>query len=1050
VSASAFSFEHFYHGQLFQGGRLQGDYRLLASSSGIKSDHVAQALLEAPIPPLEGKGAWALVRGVNIPFLLVQSQPGMRHYIFITVDALRALGGNLKAMLAMVEPQIRTFETTGNSIPTIKMPNLGFPSTGAQENAMLDLMTATRDRPDVIEALLAAIIHGVQIVVQGAPPELEKRVAFVEGLLALLPPPARFGVTFTTNSTSDTQLDAQICFYGDDDVPPENTLSYQWGARSVGGKAVEDEYARFIKSQLRLDTGLVIDQTTALTPVAGWRIRSGASLAEALKYGSYRLKIDNAVLNHQPVEADEVAKILGEDPTLSDELRVAYIRHLLAFALALDESANTDLLAVIARGQPDLERAILNEMNAALHEGKAGAIYHRVMRWRSRPNGFRGMYWEEIAQNAAVAYAEMLAQGGDPDALSQFMNELREVMNPVEITAIAPRLIEVMLPLAAQHRQLAETVFVLAATSMPTERWQRIVMARPLLAQLPAGVAQLMAYISQHDHNTPPPGLLAQVISDFEPQWRPLLFIRLTELIILAGRFDLLDPPALEGLAEAAATPWATAHDVTLRWIVRNLDGEDVIQTLNPGCRLPLLQILLARRAYSDLANDLLLQGRLFYPADKQMQFGQMVYSLIAESDLPVQEIAPALTVLAEKGVKPLPLAMAHFGALHRHRWSNALEKVAADVSWLVFNNRLIAESMSPELIIELLGYHIQKQDANLALRVASLLPVAAARRGEDGISIMIQMYRMMNRNEEGGQAALDGLRRYIRRCSDSFVPHALVRLGRELGEPVQRALEATVTLYQIMGGEDIGDYAYSVHTASEFLYDTFQPYMDKNNMPSINSLISDLSSLSGGLSNDERRALSEAILEFGRLLSALAIQHRQVHPREQDEHIEGLLTGKGTASTVFDVFRVMGGYFSRARRLSIRAERGGSQHPLSDRAAHVLLREIEQINRLLKTALRAIPSDRRIHLSAAALQEEIESLWGDISLHERRTLVRDLAIDLQRIPEITLMITERADVKVLQDDSGIGRKLESANRRPENALEFYRFVHGYFKARTR
>ena len=110
MSASAFTFEHFYHGQLLEGGRLQGDYRLLASSPGVKSDHVAEALLEARIPPLEGKGAWALVRGVNIPFLLVQSQPGMRHYIFITVDALRAFGGNLKAMMVLVEPQIKTFD----------------------------------------------------------------------------------------------------------------------------------------------------------------------------------------------------------------------------------------------------------------------------------------------------------------------------------------------------------------------------------------------------------------------------------------------------------------------------------------------------------------------------------------------------------------------------------------------------------------------------------------------------------------------------------------------------------------------------------------------------------------------------------------------------------------------------------------------------------------------------------------------------------------------------------------------------------------------------
>lgn len=1050
MSAATFSFEHFYYGQLLQGSSLQGESRLLAASPGIRPEHVTEALAVASIPPLEGIGAWALVRGDTIPFLLVQSQPGIRHYILITVDALRALGGNLKKLLVLAEPKIRTFTTTGHSLPRLTLPNPGFPSPGAQETAMLDLMTATRDRLDVIEALLSAIIHGVQISICGAPPELEKRMAFVEGLLALLPPPARFGVTFTTNMHSTLRVDAQICFYGDGDTPPDNTLIYQWGERGVTGVKPEDEYARFIRSQLRLDTGLVIEQTTALTPVAGWRIRSGAPLAEALKYASYRLTLDNALINHQPVGAQEAARVLAEDPTLTDDLRVAYIHHLLAFALALDEDENSDLLAVVARGQPDLERAILNEMSAALAEDKADRIYRRVMRWRSQRDGFRGMYWEELARRAAITLAESLARAGNADALSSFLNELREAMNPVELTAIAPRLIEITLPLSTQHRDLAQTVFVLAATSLPTERWQRLISARSLLTQLPVGVGQLMTYISRQNRGEPPPGLIAQVVSDFAAQWRPLLFIRIIELVLLAERFDLLDPPAMQGLAEAAATPWGDAYDTTLRWIARNLSNEEVLKALKPACRPALLQMLLARRAFAELANELLQQGRLFYPGEKQLQFAQMVYTLFAESPLPVEDIQAALKILGEKGVKPLPLAMAHFGALHRSEWAAALEEAAAAVTWLVTNNRLIAESLSPDLLLELLNYHIRRGDPAMATRVANLIPAAAARRGEPGIPTMIQMYRAMNWSDEGRQAALDNLRRYVRRLSDTFVPHVLVRLERELGEPVRQSLDATVTLYRMMGGEDIGDYAYTLHTASEFMYDTALTYMEKNNVPSVVALTSDLDSLSGGLSNEERQALSNAMLEFGRLISAMALQHRQARPRENDQLIEGLLAGKGTASTVFDVFRVMGGYFARSRRLSLKPERTINQHPLGDRAAHVLLREIEQMNRLFRTALRAIPSDKRFAVSAAALQAEIESLWGDISLHERRNLVRDLAIDLQRIPDLALLVTERADLKVLQDDSGLARKLDSASRKPENVMEFYRFVHGYFKARVR
>ena len=164
------------------------------------------------------------------------------------------------------------------------------------------------------------------------------------------------------------------------------------------------------------------------------------------------------------------------------------------------------------------------------------------------------------------------------------------------------------------------------------------------------------------------------------------------------------------------------------------------------------------------------------------------------------------------------------------------------------------------------------------------------------------------------------------------------------------------------------------------------------------------------------------------------------------------LIDGKGSASTIFDIFRVMGGYFARGRRLSARTDKVSGNHPLADRSAPVLMREVNQIARLLKNALRTFPPNTpRIAITAEAIIGELESLWSDIALHERRTLVRDLAIDLQRIAELTLMMTERVDVKGLQDSSnGLTRKIDANRHRPENAMEFYRFVYGYFHSRVK
>ncbi|MEP7291018.1 MAG: hypothetical protein ABI835_04510 [Chloroflexota bacterium] len=1053
LSQTTYALEHFYYGQLFYQGKPQGDLRLLASSLNVKTSHVEEATQEASIPPMSGvaNGSWALVRGRSIPFVLVQAQIGirgqaMRHIVLVPVDVLRLLGGNLKALMKLVETQMPVYEQVGTTIPLLQLAQAGLPNGAAQETAMLALMTATRDKLDVIEALLAAIIQGVQIIVKGAPADLEQRVAFVEGLLVLLPPPARFGVTFATHTLPSTHVDAQIRFFSDDPAPP-NTLVYQWDEARVEGRIVEDEYSRFIRSQLRLDTALVIEQTTALTAVAAWRIKRGDSLAEALKYGAWRIKIDSAITNNQPVEATEAAKVLAEDPTLSDSLRAAYVRHLLAFALVLDEIEHADKLAVVVRGQPDLERVILQQMSEALDAGKADRVYRTLARWLSNPLGFNGMYWVELTQRAALGYAEFLAKTEQIETLNAFLRHVRRNSSNIETAPIIPRLIEIALPLAVLSPPLAENVFVLAAGSLPAPRWQRFIALKPLLGRLPMSLTHLNSILTSKD--PAPPDLLAQVAGEFGEEWEPLLIIRLTEVALLVGRRDLVDEPALISLVAASQSSFGKSYDPLLRWIVRNLSDDEVLVKFGVTGARYLLQILLARGGFEELATELMHQGRLLYPSDKQLNYAAMARTLFLETPIPIEQTPEALKLLSTKQLKPLPLAMAYFGALEQHGWASSLEDVAGELTTLVFSNRLIIEAIQLDLITQLLQHHIQRRDTNYTMRVASLVPAAAARRGEEGLTSLIEMHRALDWDDAVREAAVEALRRFVRRCSDNFAPRAITKFRDELGEEIGLILEATHAVRRLMGGEDLADYAYSLHTVAQFLYDTGLTYVDKNNLPTVPALLSDLDSLNGGLNDAERRVITNALLDIIRVSGTLSDQHRKARPREIDAEIDALLRGEGTARTVLDILRVMGGYFARGRRTTSRTDRLATNHPLADRSAPILMRELQQISRLLKAAMRAFLSDSAISIDAAAIQGEMESLWGDIALYERRMLVRDLAIDLERIPELTLMITEKVDAKALLD-SGISKKLDSNKQRPENTLSFYRFMYGYFHARIR
>ncbi|NDJ63017.1 MAG: hypothetical protein GYB67_17995 [Chloroflexi bacterium] len=1056
MSTAGYALEHFYYGQPLANGQPQGDLQLLASSAGVTQEHVREAMQIGRVPPLAGHpdGSWALLRGRSQPFLLVQAQrnaagQGMRHVIFVPVDVLRLLSGNIKALAALVETDMPTLPEPGTAVDLLVMPSGSAPATEDQEDALLALMNATRDRFDVIEGLLAALIGGKPIVITQAPPQMRERLGLVEGLLALLPPPARFGVTFATHATAATQIDVQIRFMGEDEALPANALHYVWGARDLSGQAPHSEYSRFIKSQLRLDITLVVERTATLAPIAAWRIKQGDALSEALGYASRRLRVDDALSNNQPVDAPEVAKILTNDTTLSDDLRAIYVQHLLAFALALDEMEHADLLAVVVRGQPDMERVIIRQMSAELDRGKAERVYHTLTRWLLNPLGFNGMLWIDLFHRAALEYAEILVQAGDEARLTQLLDQLRENYLELQTNTIFPQLIRISMPLGTRSPELAQMLFVLAASTLPTNRWQQFVNLPHLAAHLSADTQRLLKHLSAFDPSAPPFGLLNHAAASFGETWQPLMLIRLAEVAALATRYDLFDMDSLPALAAAAATDWGARYDQTLRWIVRNFYSDNLLTSLGAKSASYLAQILLARRAYAELTDQLLRQRRLLYAAEnKQLAFAAMIRRVFAETPLPVAEVPAALQALEAGGIKPLALILAHTGALESHKWSAALDDVATHLVTLLGQQRMVIEVLRPDVLTDLVKYYVERRDTAAAVRVANLIAVPAARRGESGIAPLVDLYRVLDWDEPSRAAGIDALRYFVRHCSEPVAARGVARFGNDLGPAVREKLEATFVLRRLLGG-DLTEHADVLHVAAGLLYDFGSAYVDRSNVPTIQLLVGDLHSLNGGLDDSERVALADEFLELGRSVNALASQHRRAHPRENNQRITGLLGGQGEVSSVLDIFWVMGGYFAQGQRAIPRVERPVEPHPMGGRAAPLLLQDLQAINALFKAALRALVAIERVSLSAATIQQEIESQWGAIDLQARRALVRDLAVDLQRIPEMILISTDKADDKALQDTSSLARRLDKNMQRPENVLDLCRFVYGYFKTRV-
>jgi hypothetical protein len=1056
ASSVTYLLEHFYYGQIVRNGAPEGDLQLLAESKGITPEQIAEAVKLALMPPVPDAptGSWALIRGRSaVQFMLVQSAIGemgqsMLHYILCPVDSLRGMGGNLRALLKLTQEKFPTYDQPGGPLSPLAFAQPEFPTVEEQIDEILDLMSVAHNRMDTLETMLAAIVQGVPLVVQNAPADASTRVGLVQGLLALLPQSARFGVTYATHTIASTQSDAQVRFHSGGKLSRE-TLVYDWPSGKLAGKAVEDDYSRFMISQLRLDAELVSKQTRRLTAVAAWRIRRGEGLAEALAYGARRLRLDDALVSNQPVETADVSKVLAEDPTLTDDLKIAYTRHLLAFALALGDVQHADPIAVMIRQQPDLEKALQEQFSEAIPTGKAGIVYEAIARWLANPLGPIGQDWVGLAHRAALTHTETLVKLRDVPGVNRFMEGIQTANPGTEISKVVPKLIEMALPLSVQDRDLNLTLFLLAVNHTDAELLRKLIGANRFIAGLPSSLARLAPYLTGQDAGLAPSGLLMDTAGSFGEDWRDLLVIRLCEIAVKSRRPDMVDLNALVGLMSLLRSAWGTQYSSTLNLIAKQMSTDDVLTRLEAPGPTYLLQILLATGSFADLATELQHQARLLYPADRQNEYIHMVRRIFTETPLPTAQVQTALRVISEAGVRALPLAMAHIGALEGHDWSSDLDPVAEEATSLLFDNPGILKVIPPVAMIALLKFHITRGDIPKMVRVAGLLPDVAIREGSKGINLIGRMYKMMDSPDERVQIArLELLRRYIRHTGDEEGRRAVTAFGREFGTRTQQALEATFALKRLMGSTDVVGFADLLHLTINLLQETAQVYVDKSQAPSVGAIRNDLDSLSGGLNSEERRSLAAEIIALGKALLVAGDQARVNRPRDPERTIQQLLDGQGEPASVLDIFWIMGGYFTKGKRYPFKLERPTGGHPFGQRTAPVLRDEVQIANELLRSALRAFPPDKKITLSADFIRAEMDSLWGEVSLAKQREIVRDLAADLQSLPVLALHIVSEGGDKAMEE-SPVARKLEQNSQQPKSTLELYRFVAGYYKSRS-
>ncbi|MEP6987198.1 MAG: hypothetical protein ABI970_16445, partial [Chloroflexota bacterium] len=564
---------------------------------------------------------------------------------------------------------------------------------------------------------------------------------------------------------------------------------------------------------------------------------------------------------------------------------------------------------------------------------------------------------------------------------------------------------------------------------------------------LPPTLSRLAPYLTGEDAGMAPSGLLLSAASDFGDEWRDPVLIRLAESSIRAKRSDIVDTQALGGMVGLIGTTWGVQYSQTLNWIAIMLCRDETLTRLELPGPTYLLRLLLASGGYKDAANEMLHQARVLYPGEAQADYITMVQRLFAETPIPIQQMPHALKALNEAGVKSLPLLMAYIGILEAHSWSSALDRIAQQATVMLLENSDIAKVIPAPAMIALLKFHINRKDVDQTIRVASIMPQVAIREGARGINLIGRMYKLMDWDEKIRIAALELLRRYVRIAPDAEARKAITAFGREFGAGIQQATETSYAIRRMLDNLELIEYADFLHSSAEYLYDTALTYVDKAKVPTIGSVMNSLDSLGGSLSSSDRILLANELSEVGKAILELG-KPWQSHARELDQHIENLLQGRKDPTCALDVFWIIAGYLARGKRQPLKMQRILSQHIFGERTAPRVLDETRIVGAVLQSALQAFPPTRKITISAEAIRQEMDSLWGDIPLEKQREIVREFTTDLQRVGELSYLIASTGNPKAMEDGS-FARKLEESSQQPKSTLEMYRFVSGYFRARS-
>ena len=1036
-----------HYGQLVHHGEPKGDLRVLAKSAGVTDEMIELAQQHALIPAVKGKSglSWGTVRTKRgMPQILTRAEEGdagqkMYQFIFMPTEALRELAGNFTLLSSYLLEPLPVYEMLGDALPPIKLSDDTTPSTEQQVDVLLDLMTFTKNNTRNIQPLIASVVSGVQLIIKNAPPDANERLKFILGLLALLPSSTRFGISFLLHNTPDSDFTAQIMFVDGAVTESDDKTYFDWESGAITGKEVEDEYSKFITSQMRLDPELVIRETEKLTPTAGWRFSSGDTLAKALDYASHRAKLDTAIQNNLPVEAEAAATVLAEDPTLSEEMRLAYARHLMNFSLALDDLTHLDAVTATLHNHKDLENEVYQYMVRAREDGKGALIFETLVRWMDNPFSPQGKQWTQLMADSALAELNELIENGEAEFLGDYLDDVKKLGNNAR--PIMTRVIEKCLPYGDQYPEIASKLMLLSIQHLEDDKLQKLLTSPRFMKSLSKEVKRFFALLSQPEAQAPK-GVLQQALATIDEAHRDETLLQFVKMAYKNRHIDLIDERVLDELVRVVTEK--TLHvDKTLMANIAQAINQHTLKRLQRPAPRMILQLLLASEAYAELAQSAMMQARDIYRAEGQKEYVVSIQETFAKTKLSAVEAHGALNTLEHHGIHDIPFLAAVCGALEGTGWDAEMTDFADRVLREMSESHRVLEVIPPQTAMALLQFQARQPDSH-RLRIASRLvgSANAYERGKVGLSATNRAFKILDSHERTKPVALEIVRQYVREAPDKPVQHMIKFYGEQLGQEVARQLQLSNEFSNMMGRMDWQTYAAALQVTVDLLQRTVDAFHNENTRPNLGIQRLMVEKLRRDTSAGEHQDIHRELRQLAHAIVTLGMRHKR-RSSDNDRYIENIVQGKQDPASMVDVFRAGGGFLLDNVVHPMHTKEVNPEYPLGDARGEALIDNITIAANLLNQAANALQSSREMW-TYQHIADEISS-QTQAQFSDAPNDIRQMGRNWQRLADLLVWMFKEGDTKIIEDNNSRGRKLDEHIVAAENPLELFRFVYGSF-----